>query len=67
LTNRAAISIVVAAPPPSSAQDISSRVALLQHAIETAYADPHINHSPSTMKIFMAPEFMFRGPKVVTN
>ena len=44
-------------------EDIRSRVALLREVLEKVAADPTIDHSPATMKIFMAPEFLFRGPK----
>ena len=44
-------------------EDIRGRVALLREVLEKVAADPTIDHSPATMKIFMAPEFLFRGPK----
>lgn len=42
--------------------DIQSRVDLIGEALEQAFKDPAIDKSPSTLKLFMAPEFLFRGP-----
>ena len=44
-------------------EDIRGRVALLREVLERVAADPNVDQSPATMKIFMAPEFLFRGPK----
>ncbi|WP_437590304.1 hypothetical protein [Sorangium sp. So ce1000] len=42
--------------------DIQERVALMKEAIEKAAASPHIDTRSGTLKLFMAPEFYFRGP-----
>lgn len=46
--------------PPTDARD---RVDLFQEAVETAYADSSWDRSKGTLKIFMAPEFYFRGTR----
>jgi hypothetical protein len=43
------------------AQDIAARVALVKRAIETAAADPTLLGGADTLKVFMMPEFFFRG------
>jgi len=42
--------------------DLSARLVLLREALETALSLETIDTSPSTMKVFMAPEFLLRGP-----
>lgn len=41
-------------------RDIKARVKIMSHAIRTAYTSGHCGGS-DTLKIFMAPEFFFRG------
>lgn len=47
----------------SHQQDIDARVALMQQAIERAANAPNVklNNQQSTLKLFMSPEFFFRG------
>lgn len=45
----------------NSEADIRFRCHLMRNAIKTAAASPHVVVSKSTLKIFMAPEFYFRG------
>lgn len=47
-------------PPGIAAQDIAARVALVKCAIDTANNGPALGGS-DTLKIFMMPEFFFRG------
>lgn len=42
--------------------DIRGRVQLLETAVENAFASKFWDPSPTTLKVFMAPEFFFRGP-----
>jgi hypothetical protein len=42
-------------------EDIKSRVALMQNAIQVA--EPNADTDKSTLKVFMSPEFYFRGKK----
>lgn len=41
--------------------DIDARVAFTKDAIEKAMSSSKINKSPDVLKIFMAPEFLYRG------
>jgi hypothetical protein len=45
----------------SDADDIDRRVSLMGEAIQTASRSASIDASASTLKLFMAPEFYFRG------
>ena len=42
--------------------DMTGRMAIMQAAIDAAMGIPQLDPSPSTLKIFMAPEFFWRGP-----
>lgn len=46
---------------PNPAEDIAERVKLVGNAIETARTSAQIDPSDRTLKIFMIPEFFFRG------
>jgi hypothetical protein len=48
---------------PDIGQDISQRCQLMYDAVVTASRSPRISTDPATLKIFMAPEFFFRGPQ----
>lgn len=43
--------------------DIAARVALMKEALNAAKASPQVNKDPAVLKIFMAPEFYFRGAR----
>jgi predicted amidohydrolase len=43
------------------AKDIESRIAIMKLAVEKAAAKIKDNTTPSTLKVFMSPEFFFRG------
>lgn len=45
------------------AKDIEERCNLMWDAINLAATQKQVDHSSKTLKIFMAPEFYFRGPK----
>lgn len=38
------------------------RLDVMRDALDLAMASPHVDHSKTTLKIFVAPEFFFRGP-----
>lgn len=44
-----------------SAADAAARVEIMKHAVEKAYTSGTWERSASVLKIFMAPEFFFRG------
>jgi hypothetical protein len=44
-----------------SAKDIENRIELVKEAIETAAANPEISSDTNCLKLFMVPEFYFRG------
>jgi len=46
---------------PDDVADIEARVSFLKDVIGNASADKRIDTSQQTLKIFMAPEFMYRG------
>lgn len=43
-------------------EDLKTRIQLMEEAIQTAAACKGINKDSDTLKVFMAPEFYFRGP-----
>eukprot|EP00667_Euglena_gracilis_P005967 EG_transcript_6008 len=43
-------------------QDIRARVNVLERALDAIYNSSKWDRSPTTLKVFMAPEFFFRGP-----
>ena len=43
--------------------DMAGRVRLLGRALERALAHEAVDPDPGTLKVFMAPEFLFRGPR----
>lgn len=45
----------------SATDDIDARCAIMTEGITTAFAHEGIDKKPGTLKIFMAPEFFFRG------
>ena len=45
-----------------TAADIKGRLAVMEAALEASLTAPDLDLSNSTLKIFMAPEFFFRGP-----
>lgn len=47
---------------PDISQDIAQRAQLMFDAIQTAAANAAVSADSATLKIFMAPEFFFRGP-----
>jgi len=54
----------------ASMPDVTGRCGVMKAAIEKAYADPHVKKTLSTadrevLKVFMAPEFYFRGAQGV--
>jgi len=42
--------------------DAAMRVRIMLEAIDAAFASKKTNHSSSVLKVFLAPEFFFRGP-----
>ena len=42
-------------------QDVQTRLKIMQDAVEQAYRMSDRNHDPTTLKIFIAPEFFWRG------
>lgn len=44
-------------------QDCAARVKLFGEALQAARASADVDASPGTLKVFMAPEFLFRGPR----
>ncbi|MCB9714269.1 MAG: hypothetical protein H6712_10455 [Myxococcales bacterium] len=49
--------------PAAVQRDMDARCALMKEAIATAHTLDEIDDDPTTLKIFMAPEFYFRGRK----
>ena len=45
-----------------TAADIKGRLAVMEAALEASLTAPDLDTSNSTLKIFLAPEFFFRGP-----
>ena len=45
-----------------SKADIAGRIAVMERAIEASLEAPDLDTSNDTLKIFLAPEFFFRGP-----
>jgi len=43
--------------------DCAARVKILAEALQSAKSSPNIDKSPGTLKVFMAPEFLLRGPR----
>eukprot|EP00667_Euglena_gracilis_P007962 EG_transcript_8055 len=43
-------------------KDIQARVRILEQAMDVAYESDRWDRSPETLKVFMCPEFFFRGP-----
>ncbi|HYO69942.1 MAG TPA: hypothetical protein VEU33_28085, partial [Archangium sp.] len=48
---------------PDPMTDITFRCDAMKEAIRLAYQDPNVNTGPNVLKLFMAPEFYFRGQK----
>eukprot|EP00977_Amphora_coffeiformis_P006711 scaffold1475_cov167-Amphora_coffeaeformis.AAC.4 len=44
----------------NTTQDVADRLAIMRDAVERAYL--HASSDPSVLKVFVAPEFFFRGP-----
>jgi hypothetical protein len=44
-----------------STDDIDARIALMMDAVDQTLASGVVDHSPSTLKIFVMPEFLLRG------
>jgi len=44
-------------------EDLHSRMGIMLKAIENAYEGSHWDRSNTTLKIYMAPEFFWRGPR----
>lgn len=44
-----------------SATDLRKRILVMKKAMDTAYKDGSIDHGEEVLKVFMAPEFFFRG------
>jgi hypothetical protein len=44
-------------------QDCAARVKLFGEALQAARASADVDESPDTLKVFMAPEFLLRGPR----
>lgn len=45
----------------SDVDDLNTRIGLMKQAVSTAASNGSVDTSPGTLKIFMAPEFYFRG------
>lgn len=43
--------------------DVRARVMLFKEALAAAHSQPSVDRDPRTLKVFMAPEFYFRGPE----
>lgn len=43
--------------------DVKRRLVVVEAALRHALADPAVDPDPETLKVFMAPEFLLRGPK----
>lgn len=43
--------------------DVRHRVRILERALESVYTSDRWDQDPTTLKVFMAPEFFFRGPQ----
>ncbi|MBX9603471.1 MAG: hypothetical protein K2X35_20865 [Bryobacteraceae bacterium] len=46
---------------PNASRDLGMRCLLMKDAVDKAYAHPSVVHEDEVLKIFMAPEFYFRG------